>query len=154
MAKGDGRDRRNVPVLISSQPFEFVVVDNMEILKKMASYGMHVLKKAPMAIVLVQKEVLKRRDMGITFLVSQDMGVCIENILLQAYEEGLSAAWVAVGPNSDAQRLLSELLHLPDYVKAHSVVAVGYSAKIVEDESIDRFDESRIHYPRLFTAMP
>lgn len=70
----------------------------------------------------------------------------VENIILQSYEEGLSASWITEEPNSKVQRVLSELLNLPDNVKAYSIIAIGYSTKNVDIEAIDCFDEARIHY--------
>ena len=47
-----------------------------------------------MAVVVLDKEIEKRMEMGFEFLNPQDLGACTENILLQAFEEGLGAGWM------------------------------------------------------------
>ena len=84
--------------------------------------------------------------MGQTWLAQQDLGACTVNILQQAVEEGLGAGWMGVGPGTPGQAALAELLGLPGNVKPYSVVGIGYSAKDVDLEAVDRFDASRIHY--------
>lgn len=136
------------PSGMNGQPWEFVVVDDEEILQKMKNFSMGTLalETAPMAIVVLEKEVVKRRDMGITFLASQDLGACTENLWLQAIEEGLGAGWMGVCPGSEGQRLLSKILNLPDNVKAYAVMAIGYPAEGVDLEPVDRYDAKRVHY--------
>ena len=81
---------------MNRQPWEFVVVKDKEILLEMKKYsvGSRALDTAPMAIVVLNREEIKRRDMGISLLSSQDLGACTENLWLQAVEEGLGACWM------------------------------------------------------------
>ena len=136
------------PSGINGQPWEFVVVDDPEVLAAMkkASPGGRGLQTAPLAIVVLEKEIPFRVEKGLTWLGTQDLGACTENILLQAVEEGLGAGWMGVGPDTPGQAALSEVLGLPANVKPYSIVGVGYPAEDADLEAEDRFDAGRIHY--------
>ena len=108
--------------------------------------GTRALDTAPLAIVVLEREIPKRIEMGLTWLAQQDLGACTENILLQVVEEGLGAVWMGVAPNGDGQAYLGKLFNLPENVKAYSVIGIGYPAADAELEPVDRFDASRIHY--------
>ena len=58
------------PSGMNRQPWEFVVVKDKEILLEMKKYsvGSRALDTAPMAIVILNREEIKRRDMGISLL--------------------------------------------------------------------------------------
>ena len=133
---------------MNGQPWEFVVVDDQEVLSAMQklSPGASALQTAPLAIVVLEREVPRRIEMGLNWLGAQDLGACTENILLQAVEEGLGAGWMGVGPGTPGQAALAQLLDLPENVKPYSIVGIGYPAEDADLEAVDRFDASRIHY--------
>lgn len=142
------RAAMQAPSGMNGQPWEFVVVDDADILEKMKKFSMgaHALKAAPMAIVVLKKKIIKRELMGLSFLSAQDMGACTENLWLQAVEEGLGASWMGVTPDSKSEAMLSELLNLPKDVKAFAVMAIGYPAEDVDMATEMRYDEKRVHY--------
>ena len=142
------RAAMRAPSGMNGQPWEFVVVDDKEVLSAMQklSPGARALLTAPLAIVVLEREIPRRIEMGLTWLAQQDLGACTENILLQAVEEGLGAGWMGVGPGTPGQTALAQLLGLPENVKPYSVVGIGYPAEDADLEAVDRFDVSRIHY--------
>ena len=142
------RAAMRAPSGINGQPWEFVVVDDREVLTAMQklSPGGRALQTAPLAIVVLEKEIPFRIEKGLNWLGAQDLGACTENILLQAVEEGLGAGWMGVGPGTPGQAALAELLGLPENVKPYSIVGIGYPAEDADLEATDRFDASRIHY--------
>ena len=144
------RAAMRAPSGINGQPWEFIVVDDREVLTAMQklSPGGRALQTAPMAIVVLEKEVPFRVEKGLEWLTPQDLGACTENILLQAVEEGLGAGWMGVGPGTPGQTALAKLLGLPENVKPYSIVGVGYPANNMELEVADRYDPARIHYNR------
>lgn len=144
------RAAMRAPSGINGQPWEFVVMNDKEALAAMQklSPGGRALQSAPMAIVVLEKEIPFRTEKRLTWLTPQDLGACTENILLQAVEEGLGACWMGVGPGTPGQAALSQLLQLPEGIKPYSIVAVGYPAEDVDLEAADRFDPARIHYNR------
>ena len=142
------RAAMRAPSGMNGQPWEFVVVDDRGVLADIQklSPGARALQTAPLAIVVLEREVPRRIEMGITWLAQQDLGACTENILLQAVEEGLGAGWMGVGPGTPGQAALAELLGLPENVKPYSIVGIGYPAEDADLETVDRFDATRIHY--------
>ena len=136
------------PSGMNGQPWEFIVVDDKNVLSAMQklSPGGRALQTAPVAIVVLQREIPFRTEKGLTWLTPQDLGACTENILLQAVEEGLGAGWMGVGPDTEGQARLCELFRLPADVKPYSIVGIGYPAEDADLEAVDRFDASRIHY--------
>ena len=142
------RAAMRAPSGINGQPWEFVVVDDPQVLNAMqkVSPGGRALQTAALAIVVLQRTIPFRVEKGLDWLTPQDLGACTENILLQVVEEGLGACWMGVGPGTPGQQALGELLRLPEGVKAYSVVGIGYPAADADTESVDRFDPSRIHY--------
>ena len=142
------RAAMQAPSGMNGQPWEFVVVDDADILEKMKEFSMgaHALKSAPMAIVVLKTKIIKRELMGASFLSAQDLGACTENLWLQSVEEGLGASWMGVAPDSKSEAMLSELLNLPNDVKAFAVLAIGYPAEDVDMATEMRYDENRVHY--------
>lgn len=100
------------------------------------------MQTAPLAIVVLEKEIPFLIEKGLNWLGAQDLGVCTENILLQAVEEYLSAGWMGVGPGA----ALAELLGLPENVMPYSIVGIGYPNQDADLDAVDRFDATRIHY--------
>ena len=144
------RAAMRAPSGMNGQPWEFVVVDDRAVLTAMQklSPGGRALQTAPLAIVVLEKEIPFRVEKGLTWLGTQDLGACTENILLQAVEEGLGAGWMGVGPGTPGQDALAQLLGLPGNVKPYSIVGVGYPGADAELEPADRFDPARIHRNR------
>ena len=136
------------PSGLNGQPWEFVVVDDKEILSAIYQFGpgSRSLLTAPMIIVVLDKKIPFREEKGLTWLNPQDLAACTQNILLQAVEEGLGAVWMGIGPGTENQRKLGALLGLPENVTAYSMVSVGYPADGVDMEVADRYDATRIHY--------
>ena len=142
------RAAMRAPSGINGQPWEFVVVDDKAVLADMLKISPPArgLQTAPVAIVVLEKEIPFRVEKGLDWLTPQDLGACTENILLQAVEEGLGAGWMGVGPGTPGQTALAQLLGLPEGLKPYSIVGIGYPAEDADLEPVDRFDASRVHY--------
>ena len=142
------RAAMRAPSGINGQPWEFVVVDDRSILSAIQNIrqGGQALHTAPLAIVVLEKDIPFRLEKNLNWLTPQDLGACTENILLQVVEEGLGACWMGVGPGTPGQAALGELLGLPQGVRPYSIVGIGYPADDADLEAVDRFDPARIHY--------
>lgn len=129
-------------------PWEFVVVDDPLVLKKLQGFskGAHAMPTAPLLIIPLIKSIPIREKMNLQFMNYEDLGTCTENLWLQAIEEGLSASWMGVAPGSDHCDLISQILNLPNDVKPFSVMAIGYPAEDVDTTPVNRYDSSKIHY--------
>ncbi|TZE81898.1 nitroreductase family protein [Calorimonas adulescens] len=128
----------------NEQPWEFIVLRDKEIMKKIAEVHPYsqALLNADVAIVVCgdeSKELLKG------FWV-QDCSAATENILLAAEDKGLGAVWLGVYPVKGRVDAIKRLLNLPDSVIPLSIVPVGYPDE--QREPADRFNKERIHYDR------
>lgn len=130
MAAPSGKDKR---------PWEFIVVDERDLLDSLAAYLPYakMLASAPMAIVVCADET--KSDYWYL-----DCSAAAENILLAAEAQGLGAVWTATYPYRERMEVVSRFLHTPSQVKSLCVIPVGYP--MGEQAPKDKWDESRIHY--------
>jgi nitroreductase len=75
-----------------------------------------------------------------------DCSAAAQNMLLAAHALGLGAVWCGVYPRQERMEGFSRLLGLPEEVKPHSLILVGYPAEQRGPE--ERFRPDRIHYQR------
>lgn len=125
----------------NSSPWEFVVVDNKEILLELSkSHHKSVqIKDAKVCIVVTgNKERFLKPGKWI-----HDLGACTQNILLECTNQGLASCWVGVHPKRKVMDKVRQTLNLPENLVPYSMVAIGYSNE--ENKFIDKFDEKKIH---------
>lgn len=127
------------PSACNSQPWEFIVVTDEKLKKELSliSPYSHFADKAPVMIAL-----LCRKENSCPAYNEIDMGICIENILLEADEQGLGAVCLGVAPLKDRMDAMAKILDLPDGLEAFALIPVGHPQK--QPAIHDRFDESRI----------
>lgn len=130
MAAPSGKDKR---------PWEFIVVDERELLDSLVAHLPYakMLASAPMAIVVCADET--KSDYWYL-----DCSAAAENMLLAAEAQGLGAVWTATYPYRERMEVVSRFLHTPSQVKSLCVIPVGYP--MGGQEPKDKWDESRIHY--------
>ena len=115
---------RRAPTARAIEPWEFVVVTDKEILRKLgeiATSGSFV-KDAVSCIVIFCKD---------TKYYLEDGSAATENILLAAQDLGLGACWVA-GEKKPYIREISELLGAPSGLKLVSLIALGWPKKQIK----------------------
>ena len=103
------------------QPWEFVVVTNVSILKqlaKAAESGPHIGRAAACIVVFGRREAK---------YVLEDCSAATENILLAATAVGLGGCWVAGDKKSYAKQVES-LLNAPADMKLISLISIGFPA--------------------------
>lgn len=128
----------------NQQPWEFYVVEDKELLKKLSECSPYAgcVKGAPLAIVPCarnQKEALRH-----PLYSDIDMSASVENLLLEAVELGLGAVWLGIAPLKDRMEQVRTILNIPDTLDAFAIIACGYPA--AEKQQEDRFDKARVHY--------
>ena len=130
---------------LGAEPWEFVVVKNMETLLKLGEIKPRV-SKAPVAIVLVAN--IERAFYKSVW--QQDMGAAAENMLLEAVNLGLGGLWNGVAPDEDRMRAIGEIIGIDDITdtKPYCIITVGYPADGWENKFMDKFDEGRIHHEK------
>ena len=132
------------PSASNQQPWEFYVVRDPEKLAALSQVSPYtgMTKDAAVAIVpCIRVEQLKMDPM-----VDQDMGACVENILLEAVELGLGAVWQGIYPIRPLINAVRAILDVPVRLDPFCLIAIGHPAVEVEPTGPSRFDEARIHW--------
>lgn len=134
----------SAPSGVNRQPWEFVVVDNPEVLRALAErlpYA-RMAAQAPMAIV-VCGNTERFLDGDDATLWEQDLSAASENILLAAHALGLGAVWTCIYPHPDREAAAREVLGLPDNFVPFNLIPVGHPAK--HHDPMDKWHPERIH---------
>ena len=131
------------PSACNQQPWEFVVIDDPEIIRQIPGFNPAAapLRTAPLAIV-VCGNLSRELPLAKGFWV-QDCSAAIQNLLLAAHASGLGAVWLGGYPLQHLIDRMRQLVGLPQEVIPLAVIALGYPAEHKEPE--DRFDPSRVH---------
>ncbi len=143
------RAAMRAPSAMNGQPWEFIVIDDEQMLAQMQGFskGAFAMPTAPMVIAVLNKQLPKRESSGVSPVIAyEDLGACTENLWLQAIDEGLSASWMGCAPGSEQEEALAQIFNLPSDVKPFSVIAIGYPAEDIDLTPVDRFDVNKIHY--------
>ena len=137
------RAAMQAPSATNQQPWEFLVIDDKETIVKLADFSQYakMLPGAPLAMVILEKQ-----GMRAPRFTEQDLGACVQNLMLQAVEDGLGTVWMGVGKGSERETFLTEMFNLPETVKPFAVLAIGYPADENANRFVDRYDETRVHY--------
>ena len=127
----------------NQQPWEFIIVEDKERLKKLseASPYSKMVANSPVTVVLLS------REEGVKFppCIPQDMGAAAENLLLEAVELGLGAVWLGIAPVQERMNYIKDMFGLPEGIEPFALIPVGYPDG-QKNEFIDRFDATRVHY--------
>lgn len=135
----------HAPSAHNFQPWEFIVVKDKEMQSKIADlskYGTPAKKSDTCIVVLTDMNKIKNENLW----WQQDMGACVENMLLQVVEEDLGAVWLGYYPEDDRVQGMKELFNLPDNLITFAVIAIGYPNETKKFE--DRYDTSKVHYEK------
>ena len=131
------------PSANNQQPWQFIVVQQRDTLNKLSqvSRGAWMLSQAPLCITVVMTEDGKSPKMA-----PQDCAAAVENILLEAVEQGLGAVWIGVYPIEERTSKVNEILDITKGT-AFANISIGYPTK--EAEIVKRFDPTRVHYEKM-----
>lgn len=132
----------SAPSAGNEQPWHFIVINDHQLLDAIPKFHpySHMLKEAPVAILLCGDETLEKFK---GYWV-QDCSAATENILIAVEEKGLGAVWLGIYPEEERVKGIRELLNIPKHIIPFSLIPVGYPA---EDKTpANRYDPARIHY--------
>ena len=139
------RAAMQAPSATNQQPWEFIVIDDKETLTKLADFSQYAKMLPGAALGFV---VLEKQGMRAPLFTEQDLGAAVQNLMLQAAEDGLGTVWMGVGRGSERETFLTEMFSLPETVKPFAVLAVGYPEDENANKFVDRYDETRVHWNR------
>lgn len=135
------------PSGVNKQPWEFIVVDDRELLGELARALPYakMAAQAPAAIV-VCGAIERFLDGDDANLWEQDCSAASENILLAAHALGLGAVWTCLYPHSDRMDTVSRLLNLGDGLVPFNLIPVGYP--LAEHAPMNKWRPERIRFNR------
>ncbi len=112
------------------QEWRFVIIKDMEQKEKIAkaAWDQDFIKTAPVVIVVcadMEKISLKYGERGEKLYFAQDIGACVQNMLLAAYALDLGTCYV--GAFDDKK--ISDILQLPNYIRPVAIIPIGYPAE-------------------------
>jgi nitroreductase len=129
------------PSAANQQPWEFYVVTNQELLKKLSTSSPYAgpAAGAPAAIVSVY-----RKDCRLPEYAQIDMSIAMENIWLETDALGLGGVWIGTAPLQERMDAVRAILNIPDSLEVFALFPFGYPAE--SRPQADRTDPARIHY--------
>lgn len=135
------RAAMQAPSAGNQQPWEFWVVTNKEIIEKLSKVSPYAgcTKGAPAVIVAAYRE-----DCMMPEYAQIDLSIAMENLWLEADEQGLGGVWLGIAPIEERMKAVEEIVGLPDGLRAFATFPVGYPAESRPQQ--DRYDENRIHW--------
>lgn len=137
------------PASKRSNPWEFIVIQDNIILKKLADsrpHGSQLLSESPLGIIIVADTT--KSDVWI-----EDASIAATLIQLQAHESGLGSCWVQVrgrfkNDNLSTENYIKELLNIPENFAVLCIVSIGYPAEIKKPFEDTKLQTSKIHFEK------
>lgn len=130
---------RMAPTAMNMQPWEFIVVTDAEMRRRIADitdYGKFI-AEAPVCIAVFCKDVK---------YYLEDGSAATENILIAARAHGLGSCWVA-GDKKPYASDIAKMLNVPSNYKLISLIAIGYPVQ--EPKAISKRSLSEVlHWER------
>jgi nitroreductase/ubiquinone/menaquinone biosynthesis C-methylase UbiE len=131
------------PSACNSQPWEFVVVDELQALNELRAQLYSGQYNAPAAIVVCGNEAIAHNTSGRAFWV-QDCSAATENILIAAAALGLGSVWIGVHPYESTEKRVAKAVNLPEGVIPLCVIYLGYPTQ--EKPPRTQYEERRVHW--------
>lgn len=138
----------SAPTGVNKQPWEFIVVDDPELLKQLAE-ALPYAKMAPQAPVAIVVCGNKDRFLeGVDdVLWEQDLSAASENILLAAHAIGLGGVWTCIYPHEERMAPAKSILNLPDNMVPFNLIPIGHP--LTDHAPMDKWHPDRVHQNRL-----
>jgi nitroreductase len=133
----------SAPTACNSQPWEFIVVTEPEMLGSIREKFLFARYNAPAAIVVCGNMSIANNSAARDHWV-QDCSAATENILIATAGLGLGAVWIGVYPYPSKIKPLAEALGIPEHVVPLSMVLVGHPAETKEPRT--QYDEHKVYW--------
>jgi nitroreductase len=132
----------------NEQPWEILVIQNKETLKRISEASKYVefVDKAGAVILVMSNDHYLKFDGDYE---QQDLSAATQNILLQIVVEGLGGVWMGVAPDREMIDYLVDLFGLSENLTPFSLVSMGYAESEVSNKYVNRFNASRVHYEKI-----
>ena len=126
----------------NQQPWEFYVVRDPEMIRKLAATTPYSKSAAGAPVVIVP--CYRTNGLWAPMYDTIDLSIATENMLLEITSLGLGAVWMGIAPIEDRILAVDRILGLGEDLHSFALVPVGYPAESRPQQ--DRFQEERIHW--------
>lgn len=128
------------------KPWEFIVIDDRDLLKKLSKskeHGSAFLKGAALGIVVLADP--EKCDVWI-----EDASIASIILHLMAESMGLGSCWIQIrerwyDAHRTAEEYIRDLLRIPDKYKVESIMAIGYPAEQKSPHNDSELQFSKVH---------
>ncbi len=137
------------PNAANFQPWEFIVVTDQDVLRKLQTKLWAGRYHAPAAIVVCGNlKIGTNKTTGLGYWV-QDCSAAAENICIAAVGLGLGTVWIGVYPLPSVIKPVSKICNLPEDIIPLCVIYVGYPA----EDKLPRtqYDEHHVYWQQYET---
>lgn len=138
----------SAPSGVNKQPWEFIVVDDRDLLSQLADALPYakMTANAPVAIVVCgnRDRFLPDEDEN---LWEQDCSAASENILLAAHALGLGGVWTCLYPHQDRIDPVRSILNIDDRLIPFNLIPIGHPAS--DHTPMNKWHPDRVHFNRL-----
>lgn len=123
--------------------WQFIVVDDEKIIKKLADTKMHAQHLATASVVIA--------------VVSEEYKYWLENasivahqMILEVVNQGLSTCWTQIDDSqrldgSSAEEYVKQVLKIPQKMKVLCLLGIGYPAEYLAEHDDTEFEKAKIH---------
>jgi nitroreductase len=133
------------PSAVNSQPWEFIVITDPEMLSKLRDKLRFARHNAPAAIVVLGSPERANNAAGRMFW-QQDCSAAMENMLIAAVGLGLGAVWIGIHPVQPFVRAVREILEIPERVTPLGMMQVGHPAE--EKPARTQYDAHKVYWQK------
>lgn len=137
----------SAPSGVNKQPWEFIVVDDRNLLTQLADALPYakMTAHAPVAIIVCGNK--DRSLPGVDdVLWEQDLSAASENILLAAHAIGLGGVWTCIYPHEERITPVRSILNLPENIIPFNLIPIGHPEK--DHAPMDKWHPERVHHNR------
>ena len=135
------------PTSRNFRPWEFIFVDNNEMLHKLSlakTNGSAFLANAPLGIVICGDE--SKSDVWI-----EDCSIAAITLQYTAFSIGLGSCWIQIrnrrhSETQTSEYYIQELLQIPANIRIDAIMAVGYGAEEKKGLPADSLPVDKIHH--------
>ena len=132
-----------------NNPWEFILVDDPELLRKLSGakqHGAEFLKGAPLGIIVCADST--KSDVWV-----EDCAIAAIVIQLTAVSLGLGSCWAQIrkrqhNAEQSAESYVQRLLGLPEQLKVEAILGIGHPAEMKNPVPSDKLQRDKIRYNR------
>jgi len=128
---------------MNKQPWQFVIVDNTNILSALGDIPTSKMAKQATAAIIVCGDLQKAGEGWLQQYWIQDCSAASQNILLAITDLGLGGVWTSVYPAEDRMEKVTDILNLPEHIVPFCIIPIGYPSH--ENTPKDKWNPDNVH---------